>query len=102
MVRHQQSKARMGGQFAKLFETPVNPNGVPDYAEFVPPEKQMWLLKMKARVRLQWPGQIGLVLVCWFAACCTCACQLASPVVLQLGTPAPAQCMADPRLQLSK
>lgn len=52
MLRHQASKARMGPQFVRLFEVPVNPKGVPDYAKFVPPEKQMWLLKIKARVRV--------------------------------------------------
>jgi hypothetical protein len=50
MIKHGASPARMGLNFKRAFEKPVNLALVGDYEVYVPKEKQMWLLKIKNRV----------------------------------------------------
>jgi hypothetical protein len=50
MIKHGASPARMGLNFKRAFEKPVNLAMVADYEAFVPKERQMWLLKLKSRV----------------------------------------------------
>ncbi len=49
MLRYQASKPRMG-LLRNAFAVPVRAALVPDYEMFVPPERQMWLGRIKERV----------------------------------------------------
>lgn len=58
MFRHGSNRARMGGLW-RIFERPVNLSQIKDYEVYVPKERQMWLLKIKGRVRVVTANKIA-------------------------------------------